>query len=99
MTEADDDWILPIGERLDERHVRLILNRFDPDALRLGREIADAWRSEARERPVEGNLFGVRTLVGPHGFLCDPAHADIALGMVKREPSNGSDKPIANLLE
>src|SRR5436309_1125529 len=83
---ADDHWILPVGERLDERRAGLILRRFGPDALRLGQELAAAWRAEAPERSVDGKVFGIRALVGPHGGVRrDPVHAGTALGLVWRQ--------------
>jgi hypothetical protein len=59
MTEADDDWILPVGERLDERRARLILKRFGPEARRVGQALADRLQEEQPGRLVEGRVFGV----------------------------------------
>jgi hypothetical protein len=96
----DDDWILPVGERLDDRRARLILRRFGPEAVRLGQEFAAAWRAEAPARPVEGTIVGVRTLLGPHGgFLRDLAHTGIARGMVWRRTPAGAPQFVSLVLK
>lgn len=95
----DDDWILPVGETLDERRARLILARFGPEAKRVGQARAARLRADVPGRVVEGKITGLPTLL--HAYRA-PRRADltgICLGYVAYEPSGGGITVIPILLD
>jgi hypothetical protein len=98
MSEAEDDWILPVGERLDERRAQLIRARFGREAERLGRELAARLRNEQPGLDVHGRVFGVRTLLQANAFPRPPAQRTLWLGHVFHPSPTGQPKTYRILL-
>jgi hypothetical protein len=98
VVEADDDWILPVGEALDDARARLIRARFGREAERLGRELADRLRREHPELDVHGRVFGVRTLRQANPFPRTPASRALWLGHVFHPSPAGQPKTYRILL-
>jgi hypothetical protein len=94
----DDDWILPVGERLDDRRAGLIRACFGREAERIGRELADRLRREHPELDVHGRVFGVRTLLQANAFPRTPAQRALWLGHVFHPSPAGQPKTYRLLL-